>query len=219
MIVRVDVKERGILMSGEMVRAILREIDPKTQTRRVVKAFDEHEYHSIEALKGHPDTFVAWDTEYSDEGGFHVRCPYGRPGDRLWVRETWATLHHAGIRTVYAADGTPMQRYYPDEPIADMKWRPSIHMPRWASRITLEITDVRVQRLQDISEEDARAEGVTPLVGLAPEQCIISDDTRRTHGTHPHTLALAVLWDGINGPGAWLANPWVWAITFKRVQP
>jgi hypothetical protein len=127
-----------------------------------------------------------------------VKCPYGLPGDRLWVRETWGPRITNG-------EPDPRQQYvkYRADDVDDSpcdendwhewedRWRPSIHMPRWASRITLEVTGVRIERLQDISEADARAEGVVD------------------------TLAFEELWDSINGSGAWDANPWCWCISFK----
>ena len=132
--------------------------------------------------------------------------PYGKPGDRLWVRETWhdasSSLHSCAL---YRADGIDLHWD---------KWTPSIHMPRWASRITLEITSVRVERLQDISEADALAEGIpsidTPGAWTLPIPA------------NPNLPAIYLgafckLWESINGPGSWAANPWVWAIEFRRV--
>lgn len=202
-------KERPILFSGEMVRAILD--GTKTQTRRVVKMpaavqfepeqgdtpadlndlqemawFDDHE-----AGPG----FYAWLSEYPEEGSMPVRCPYGEPGERLWVRETFAPAWCGDW--VYAAD-------YSKERLAEKDargfWKPSIHMPRQASRLTLEVTAVRVERLQDISEADARAEG-------CPAQA---------PGLPRHWYAQ--LWDRINGAGAWDANPWVWVVEFHKVE-
>lgn len=127
-------------------------------------------------------------------------CPYGAPGDHLWVRETWDCVHYQGI------DAAPTYFYRADEtdPERDalIRWRPSIHMPRTASRITLEITDVRVERLQHISEDDARAEGV----GEGPQEGMVTGPV----------VAFADLWDSIHGPDAWLKNPWVWVVEFRR---
>jgi hypothetical protein len=96
-----------------------------------------------------------------------------------------------------------------------MRWRPSIFMPRWASRITLEVTEVRVQRLQEVTEDDALAEGVEPLKHIAPDQPLL---TGGTAGEQPHRLAFSVLWDSINGERAsWVSNPWVWAVSFRRL--
>lgn len=127
-------------------------------------------------------------------------CPYGKPGDLLWVRETWAPLKSGNVD--FAADWSDTQRNFAG------KWRPSIHMPRWASRITLRIADVRVERLQDITEDDARAEGVGyKNPGYLP-------------GTKGNWIgSFAYLWNHLNGPDAWNANPWVWVINFERVTP
>jgi hypothetical protein len=164
------------------------------------------------------------------------RCPYGQPGDKLWVREAFADVNtSSGPGIGYRADGGfyqpeydgpdygggPSYDYdkYPgrytmwfDDLMAgapDHKWRPSIHMPRWASRLTLEVTDVRVQRLQDISEEDARAEGV---------ECD-SDGWRdylmpATQCAPTASDSYLTLWNSLHGEGAWAANPWVWAVSF-----
>jgi hypothetical protein len=196
-------KEAPILFSGPMVRAVL--AGAKTQTRRVVKPSSGP--HTIEQVVSTPDSLVAF---------IRTRCPYGQPGDRLWVRETWRPLaiiegRCAGNSCVEFPDGGQKYRdgaYYDPsnhdnfDPAA-RKWKPSIHMPRWASRITLEITAVRVERLQEISEADAIAEGYE------------SDPA-------PNDFPLPwlwQLWESINGPGSWALNPWVWVVEFKRVQP
>jgi hypothetical protein len=132
-------------------------------------------------------------------------CPYGQPGDRLWVRECFGypanDKTRADIR--YRADGGGL--------LGD--WRPSIHMPRAASRITLEITGVRCEKLQDISEADAKAEGVTVLVDAEITAAVVPG----IRG--PAYLEYFVLWDSINGPGSWDANPYVWVVEFKRINP
>lgn len=186
-------KERPILFSGPMVRAILD--GTKTQTRRVVKpqptaGFDPY---------GSP--------MYATPAGPRIiPCPYGIPGDRLWGRETFAQgVEGCDGGISYRADHADPKG---DGPAHPMKWRPSIFMPRAASRILMEITDVRVQRLQEISEDDARAEGCAPVV---------NDDGSVDCGTRKTTFSL--LWESINGAGSWHANPWVWAITFRRLQP
>jgi hypothetical protein len=142
-------------------------------------------------------------------------CPYGYPSDRLWVRETWARSNDARSTkftddVLYAADFSSRWR---GDAHFDGRWRPSIHMPRWASRITLEITEVRVQRLQGISEEDAFAEGV------AANPYHMADGTIDEGMSISARANFASLWDSINGSRApWSENPWVWAITFKRVE-
>ena len=191
-------KTRPILFSAPMVRAILS--GTKTQTRRAVK--DRH----IDAAP--PACFFQWLRE---------RCTYGQPGDRLWVRETWAYGVHALAAErdedgpfVYAADGTDQGR------LCD-RWRPSIHMPREASRILLEITSVRVEPLQDISEADAVAEGIA-RDGDGYERFHVDPDAPVGQSfTRNPVLAYRGLWDYINGGGAWDKNPLVWVIEFRRV--
>ena len=196
-------RERPILFSAPMVRAI--RTGRKTQTRRVVKP------QPSAGVRHSP--FVPSGLE--DGHGREIRLKYGQPGDRLWVRETWqmpwvgatqmfprspesAALYMDAPSVVYAADwnGPPPRR-----------WRPSIHMPRWASRLTLEVVSVRVERLHEITEEDARAEGVD-----AAPFCTAG----RPNGME-HVEAFEDLWNAINGPGAWEANPWVWVVEFRRV--
>ena len=176
-------KERPILFSGPMVRAILE--GRKTQTRRVVRlpkdASPYAELHHIDLLGN---------AVFTD--GSVVRA-FAQAGTRLWVRETWSGT---GMDVVYKSDDLSSWRQL-------SPWRPSIHMPRWASRITLEVTGVRVERLQDISEEDAKAEGVT-LKG-----------TSRYDGEARD--AFESLWCSINGAESWDANPWVWCVSFRKL--
>lgn len=191
--------ERPILMSAPMVRATLAGI--KTQTRRLVKQTSG--VHTIEQVIATPDSLAAF---------VRTRCPYGQLGDRLWVRESgWERPERTPRMMREGADTWPRFAYaaddWSDEDRADFKrWgfkpRPSIHMPRWASRITLGITAVRVERLQIISEADARLEGV---------KCGID--------CPDHRIAFGRLWEQINGAGSWVANPWVWVIEFKLVAP
>ena len=170
-------KERPIIFSAPMVRAILD--GRKTQTRRVFKDTPEDFDDDL-----HP--FVRW----KDDRLHRAACPYGKAGDQLWVRETFSTDADNG-EYIFKADG---------EAVTGGRWAPSIHMPRKASRITLEITAIRVDRLQDISEEDAEAEGC------------LSD------GDECGRVRYSILWDEINGDGAWEKNQWVWVIEFKRVK-
>lgn len=181
------VKERPILFSAPMVRAIL--AGTKTQTRRLYKP-----RHS-EPHEGVTDGEPWWCDEYGD---YHpLPCKYGAPGDRLWVKETiLAAPGLDGDHAIFSADGALTK-------LDSWPWKrsilSSIHCPRGLSRITLGITAVRFQRLQDISEEDARAEGV------------VGDGIIRASSVYFE------LWDAINGEGSWMLNPWVWAITFTRV--
>ncbi|MBH9175607.1 hypothetical protein L0026_17535 [Pseudomonas aeruginosa] len=224
-------KERPILFSGPMVRVILE--GRKTVTRRV--------------MKPQPDflgSMVDPNTPFKTlDAGLHARitCPYGEPGDRLWVRETWTDVNMCGVPALaYRADedmrdlmeepgflddrgafnyDDPRVKPYPFAcwyaELDQARWRPSIHMPRWASRILLEITAVRVERLQDISEEQALAEGVRG------EPCDHARQACADIGCWGDTAkgAFGFLWESLNGEGSWAANPWVWVVEFKRVTP
>lgn len=182
-------KERPILFSAPMVRALLN--GTKTQTRRVVKfsdrlgRWDAQGFHQVQ-----PDAIIKapW-TERAIR--WNIACSHGQPGDRLWVRESFSPYEHRE-GCWYWADGRIAAHDC-------TKPKPSIHMPRWASRITLEITGVRADRLQDISEADAQAEGVY------------------TDPSCPAYEAYEALWEVINGAGSWASNPWVWVIEFKKV--
>lgn len=207
-------KERQIIFSGEMVRAILD--GRKTRTRRVVKPQPKLVDEKPNYL---PNEWGFWSGGYPDHGRV-VRCPYGAPGDRLWVRETWAciwTEHEPGEgqtswdvphRIEYKADsGVKYPGEWPDDCGDDPecpRWSSPIHMPRRASRILLEVVSVRVERVQEISETDAIAEGMTMIGPPA-----LSNRT-----------SFSMLWDSINvkrGFG-WDVNPWVWVVKFKRVE-
>ena len=220
-----EVKERPILFSGPMVRAILE--GRKTQTRRVVKC--DHTNPEAYLLGVHKGVWgIHKDVDF-DGDVWRGTCPYGVTGDRLWVRESfWQASYYPstmpcgepssqrdnwGSLVKYAADGDPENtpnRHYPDglqngaisapNPYAAWHKRPSIHMPRKRSRITLEITGVRVERLNEISEEDALAEGVEPTP---------MNDAK---------VAFDNLWVKINGPGSVDANPFVWVIEFKPLS-
>jgi hypothetical protein len=207
------VAERPIPFSGPMVRGIL--AGTKTQTRRLLR----------EALPadGSPywcDLLDEW--RWMDEGGANgglLRCPYGVPGDRLWVREA---ICRSGGYLQYEADTKTSRHLWPADWKRDA--RIGMFMPRWASRLTLEVTDVRVQRLQDISEEDATAEGV---IFDADEGAHRVDGVALPRADHPNHAtigwvsarrAFEHLWDSINAKRApWDSNPWVWAVAFKRL--
>lgn len=224
--------ERPILFSALMVRALL--AGAKTQTRRALKRQPPAEtvvvgtFHHPDprphfyALVPNADKTSILKNEISEWEP--LPCPYGQPGDRLWVRESLRfvkvgeNLHE---HAVYAADGVRVPRC-PDlvEWCCDglafglAKSVPSIHMPRWASRITLEITGVRVERLQDINGIDAIAEG---LVDLGIEGARWHWDSSAKIGHFAPWRAYRALWDEINGPLSWVSNPWVWAVAFKRI--
>lgn len=211
-------KERPILFKDEMIRAILE--GRKTQTRRVCKqqpysngfAFECNEFlcHNdylppsamlMDVYKGGKYLYSTFNLE-----GWESECPYGKPGDRLWVREAFRLCVEAYATKPRDTDAAYRVWYEADAPHQPGfgRLRPSMHMPRWASRITLEITGVRVERLQDISDEDALSEGVYPTkTGIYPGA---------------PKAAFCELWESINGPGSWDENPWVWFIEFKRVQ-
>jgi hypothetical protein len=220
-------KERPILMSGPMVQAILG--GRKTQTRRVVKP--QPTEYGLEFIES--DGFSAWQDdglllgELSNDGGPCQRiCPYGIPGDRLWVKETWAVAPTLNNRK--PSELLPDQTFihyrtnYGNE--SHFVWRSSIHMPRWASRITLEVAGVRVERVQEITTNDIQAEGIVPDY---PVDCI--------DAAQDLFWKWQDLWDSINAkrgypwsiddlPDGWpidkpfYGNPWVWVVEFKVIE-
>jgi hypothetical protein len=223
MSVATDVRSRPILFSSPIVKAILN--GRKGMTRRVVKPQPEATPYGFRfpgqgiKIQGERDSWILLDNE-KHQRWIERCCPYGRPGDALYVRETWQSVPPGPHRdwpgigslrprkasefnracvVIYKADGE-----MPGEEV----WRPSIHMPRWASRLALEITAVRVERLNAISEADARAEGVEWNEG----------PFRSGHTNH--VSAFRSLWNTINGRSqgrTWQDNPWVWAISFQRI--
>ena len=185
-------RERPILFNSEMVKAILE--GRKTQTRRVIKP--------------QPEDFdgdnILWKGRWKP---LNV-CPYGQVGDRLWVKETWTPDIFTGKPLWYKANGIP-------DSLKNIRWKPSIFMPRWASRITLEITGLRVERLQEITEEDTIKEGIVmnnrPFEGWYWMPNIYST-------TNP-IVAFEKLWDSLNAKReySWEQNPWCWVLEFKRI--
>lgn len=212
--------ERPILFSAPMVRALL--AGTKTQTRRaIVSRKRAAPYFVVYADKdgGNPRPVYSGDGErghYIDTQGFDVeermQCPYGHTGDRLWVREAFSGLWLHKDKPPSAWEPTDDMWYWADGNPDYGDWtppKPSIHMPRWASRILLEVTGVRVERLQEISMHDVAAEGV--------ESRHVTGRGTVWGGNFGHWKgAYADLWESINGPGSWDANPWVWAISFVR---
>lgn len=200
--------EKPIIMSAPMVRAILE--GRKTQTRRVLKDPPWATPETLEVVDGEP-----WAVDPMQGGDRPVRWPY-TVGDTLWVRETWADLNGS---IIFRADA-----YYPEgEVVVDHpkgnppRWRPSIHMPRWAARLFLRVTAVRVERLQEISEDGAKAEGVT-RDGL-PERLRDRFDRMKPWPALYRPM-FRLLWDSLNehrGYG-WDVNPWVWVIEFERCE-
>lgn len=191
-------KERPILFNGEMIRAIL--AGTKTQTRRIAKP-------PTGAVN--PEWF--WEINPAHRENAGLLCPYGVPGDRLWVRETWKAL--GDIEPCACKCPAPEVLYAATDAKKWMEtglgnWKPSIFMPRWASRLTLEVTAVRVERVQEISEYGAACEGAEPI----PDPLEPMDAGSYVQGFNR-------LWDSINGPRGfgWDVNPWVWVVEFKRV--
>lgn len=222
-------KKRGMIFNAEMVCAILS--GQKTQTRRIVKGIDPDSFPDCMTKR----QWALVNKILPPRFGITFFCPTGNVGDRIWVRETWGVVSHEldedgriqpwnpdrpataiqempfgngyySGHAIYAADGD--FTWGDDDGYEDERsyWKPSIHMPRAASRILLEITDVRVERLNDISEEDAQAEGVSPSTHeITPPEAV-------------YRVGFGELWRSIYGDENWEKNPWVWCISFKRVQ-
>ncbi|MBF8780960.1 hypothetical protein IV505_14685 [Pseudomonas fulva] len=245
-----QVKERPILFSGPMVRAILE--GRKTVTRRAIAAQPPEGYKwrgwVIDSTNSKDIGKASWGEGDGpvQRNAVYARCPYGQPGDRLWVRETWGVISHdfdqlgnaidwepdrpaKAIRemrfgrgyysghVVYAADG-PCEWAGDEDGGGDPRsaWKPSIHMPRAACRILLEITDVRVERLQDISEQQALAEGVRLYTDHAESGDWYHVEGIETYSADPRK-SFELLWTGINDAESWPSNPWVWVVEFKRI--
>ncbi|WP_121383209.1 hypothetical protein [Pseudomonas aeruginosa] len=229
-------KERPILFTGPMVLALLE--GRKTATRRIAKPVKHPDLGNIYApgalvLEGEPQHVI------------DRACPYGQPGDRLWVRETWTDVNLCGAPALaYRADEDirdlmeepgflddrgafnyddprvkpyPFACWYAD--LDQARWRPSIHMPRWASRILLEITAVRVERLQDISDDQAEAEGVERPENITNVDVWDGAERELFNAMNQPRARFRRLWSNINGSESWDSNPWVWCIEFKRVTP
>ena len=218
-------KERGMIFNAGMVRAILS--GQKTQTRRIMKNQPAGDYPDAPVMIRNIESGFQWHGKHGESSVFP--CPLGSVGDRIWVRETWqgplvdfensddllrnAEKYEKPENCVYEADGVPAPEFYDADDNLRCCWRPSIHMPRWASRILLEITNVRVERLNDISEQDAIAEGLERY----------NDDGIVYYGPYGKgdcrpERAFSNLWKSIYGEEDWKKNPWVWVIEFKRVQ-
>lgn len=208
-------KERPMLFSAPMVRAILD--GRKTVTRRPVKVQPLSRADIGSYGKGQP--FI----RNPDVTKRNPECPFGNPGDRLWVRETWARVGNSdpGYLTFGATYPDCLPPELENIPAAsEIRWKPSIHMFRRDSRILLEITDVRVELLQDISEEQALAEGIEYNEALDPAgPCKWRVYGRDHTGVNDPIASFESLWSSINGTDAWAANPWVWVVEFKRVTP
>lgn len=219
-------KDYGILFTGESVRGVMREDDPKTQTRRLADFGDSKPWGADAEVKEHsaqPGTWIAY-TPDGRQYNAHVKCRYP-VGSHPWVKETWRKdVSHDPDDTRYRAD---IPTDLPDDLRRDIDgaypWRPSIFMPRQRSRITLEVLSVRVERLQDISEADARAEGIRS----AEDYVLQSIGASVVMDLHVPRVRLrsrrdlyAVAWDTINTKRApWASNPWIWRIEFRRMAP
>lgn len=223
--------ERPILFQGAMVRAILS--GAKTQTRRMLSRQPPANTICLGPWH-HPDPRDHWYAWTRDDGPdpqdfFNggkidpwepLACPYGQPGDRLWVRETLKPWTQDPELFAYAADDTRVQgdgMNYPVKP--GRPYVPSIHLARCWARILLEVTEVRVERLQSISEDDARAEGVETYYRENAEW-VARNEALGGPGASPAPRDIYwQLWETINGRDSWDANPWVWAVSFRRVTP
>lgn len=200
-------KERGMIFNDEMVRAILE--GRKTQTRRPVKNVRADNCLVIrKPTKKRNGVYT-----HVMDAPEHGLCPFGNVGDRIWVRETFNAfwLDNDVIQEIkdgvsLASELCDYKADYSDSSKPAEGWTPSIHMPRWASRILLEITDVRVERLHDMSEAGAKAEGASPATyKITPPEAV-------------YRVGFGDIWRGIYGQENWLSNPWVWVIEFKRIQ-
>ena len=202
-------REHPLLMKGPLVRATLE--GRKTQTRRPVKMPS----HGVEPYNpGYADG-AFWNYSFTD---IIARSPLGRAGDRLWVRETWAWPGEEEF--IYRADQWAedmVAKWKTDPNYPQVKWSPSIHMPRRACRLVLPLVSVRVERVQDITEEDAKAEGVEPVlmrgIGSYPEW--MRPTMREVGG---HQKAFELLWKQIYGDALWDANPWVWVAEWEDIE-
>lgn len=212
-------RERPILFSAPMVRAILD--GRKSQTRRVAKGAER--FDAIEPSVRYAGEFQPWRDGQPEPS---ILCPYGAPGDRLWVRETWGLNHFEYCRPKPIPKSRPSDLrddqlvYFATEDdseiLAEMPRAPAIHMPRWLSRITLEITEVRAERLNDISRSDAATEGLVRLLASG-RYAIAKGDQYFGGASHDPREVFGWLWESINGEGSWAANPWVWVVAFRHV--
>lgn len=209
-------RERPILMSAPVVRALL--AGTKTQTRRIVKHHITGPNPPGGFYDWHDKRTGAWVGAHGGNLKFNktnaaVLCPYGGPGDRLWVRETWAAAHNTDHLKPSEIDCESRIHYAATENLGGLLKRPSIFIPRWASRIALEVTGVRVERLQSISSADAIKEGIE----ACPHGGEWRDYLNPTRDMLTPRNSYRSLWESINGPGSWDANPFVWVVEFRRI--
>lgn len=216
-------KERPILFNGDMARAVL--LGEKTQTRRAVTT---KTLHLFDAACRAGECGSLDERNDNDQPYFRQFSPFGQPSDRLWVRESFrvhgiatdvATLvYKASVRHSYTEQTRRVPVCVCNKPVSPEKWTPSIHMPRWASRTLLEITNVRVERLNDITEADCWAEGILEIDGQFSNQEIVDMAARLHLSIEDARAQYALLWESIYGAGSWDKNPWVWVIEFKRME-
>lgn len=213
-----EAAEHTMIFNSEMVRATLD--GRKTHIRRPIKPQPKiiHALYSDKSLE----------TErIFKNGDQRIHCPDGKIGERLWVRETWGIWKEGELCSLSTFEYVDYDqgsfkaklekgyelRYKADNATCN-KWRPSIHMPRWASRITLEITNIRVERVQEITEEDAKAEGCRSADLASGRECFLNEELGS------YKLHFKSLWDSIYSKKfPWDSNPWVWVIEFKRIKP
>ncbi|HDU1493030.1 TPA: hypothetical protein REW05_004683 [Klebsiella pneumoniae] len=215
--------ERGMIFNGEMVRAILD--GRKTQTRRIIKW---KQTRFTEIGEREDGSKWPWSEDAEHACDFWHPCPFGAVGDRIWVREAFrvhsratdvATLvYKASERNSWTEQTHRVPVAVCNKPATPEKWTPSLHMPRWASRILLEITGVRVERLNAISEEDAEAEGIDMEALYDSQDCYDCIADHNMTGRPTVTGAFKYLWESIYGDESWNSNPWVWVIDFKRIE-
>ena len=208
-------KERPIIFSGEMIKAILE--GKKTQTRRVIKPQPGGHRDGCWPVDSNSPLaeFCFWHDLIEEKPDEQIFCPYGKPGDRLWVREAWADMVCVSSTERGKGKGESNPHYKASADSTELKilksaWKPSIHMPKWASRITLEIKNVRVEKVQKIPVYDAYWEGAPACDIHGHDDCF--------YGIHGHQCSFERLWDSINAKRGygWDKNPWVWVIEFKR---
>lgn len=236
--VSVQAKERPIIMSGPMVRALMREHEPKTVTRRVVKVpwKGSKKTYPYEPYYVEEDGRLLYADEYGDYHNIEPTCPYGKPGDRLYVREAFAfgrgydTWPPRDVPDVCDDDGRMLVWYKADggtnydhgvDVVEAGRWRPAIHMPRWACRLVLEVTNVRVERLEDITPEECMREGIEEfslaVVGHPGAWAVPGTRKKPNRGTSDPREAFVQLWEFVNGQGSWERDKhkWVWAVGFR----
>ncbi len=209
---------KPILFNTEMVQAILD--GRKTQTRRIIKSRHESGRFAIcKNIDGQVEQIcsLGWDEENVEKD---IICPYGHPGDALWVRETWQItdfLHPEDENYGYIYKASENGRAWENND-DEWKWKPSIHMPKEACRLFLKIKDIRLERLQDISEEDAIAEGVEKIADYGNTGYKLYTEPDAAYSDIDAVYSFESLWQSLNGPDSWEANPWVWVISFKCID-